>query len=687
MMKKILILFAFLWTSQLFGQEQQSGDENYESNEEQIVNEEEDSDESEMLQRLHGYIKNPLNLNIAADEELALLGLSPFHIQSLKNHIEKFGQLVSIYELQSVSGWLLNEIYKILPYVCVREVTSTAGMMRKRFLSGNHFLLLRTSLVLELAKGFQGDSSNNKYLGDRQKLFVRYQFRSARNLSIGITGEKDAGEKYFRNRAPTAFDFTSYHFMVADRGIFKSFVLGDYTIQAGQGLLIWQGGAFQSGSGVLFVKRQAAAVRPYTASGEFNFCRGLAFVIGLKRWQLLSFVSNRKLDASLSEIDGSIMVSTVNRSGLHRTRSELEKRNNLKLTSAGICSRYTFSAGHLGVNYVQHRFSLPFFEKREPYAQFQFSGYQMSGYSFDYSITKENVHLSGEMALDSKMNKAITNSLLVALDARVDLALQHRMFQKNYHSFFSSAFADQSAPVNESGYYAGLSVRPSRKWMVDACFDVAMFPWLRYGTDAPSIKNSGYLQVRYIPLRNIEWSTRLKLQTNLLNANDDSAFHMLIPERRSSWRIDLKYPLSALFTFRHRIEFTWYGTGNNSVQRNAGYLVYCEAFYKPPLKHYGLNMRCQFFETIGYDARVYAYEQDVLYNGYTPSFSGSGFRYYLNLHFQNKKKTSSIKPVKIDFYFRWAQTLYSKISTVGSGTDEINGNKRSELKLELITTF
>ena len=85
-------------------------------------------------------------------------------------------------------------------------------------------------------------------------------------------------------------------------------------------------------------------------------------------------------------------------------------------------------------------------------------------------------------------------------------------------------------------------------------------------------------------------------------------------------------------------------------------------------------LRLQYFETDGYNSRIYAYENDVLYSYSIPAFSDKGFRYYLTLNYDLTKKLS--------FWLRWAQTIYKNRNTVGSGLDEIQGSRRTEVKLQ-----
>jgi len=136
-------------------------------------------------------------------------------------------------------------------------------------------------------------------------------------------------------------------------------------------------------------------------------------------------------------------------------------------------------------------------------------------------------------------------------------------------------------------------------------------------------------------------------------------------------------------TLKNRVELLWYNNGGADAAQ--GFLGYIEAYYNPAFLKWTGNLRLQYFETDGYNARIYAYEADLPYAFSIPSYYDKGFRYYFNLDWEaaklvNKKK----RETSLDIGLRWAQAIYQGKNTIGSGLDEIKGNRRSECKLQLI---
>ncbi|MGV2481624.1 UNVERIFIED_CONTAM: hypothetical protein IGO34_33025, partial [Salmonella enterica subsp. enterica serovar Weltevreden] len=77
----------------------------------------------------------------------------------------------------------------------------SAGEM---FKDGRHEFVTRFQRTLEKQAGYNVPDSikkkkpNSYYLGDANRYFARYRFQYNNNVSFAISGEKDAGEEFFR---------------------------------------------------------------------------------------------------------------------------------------------------------------------------------------------------------------------------------------------------------------------------------------------------------------------------------------------------------------------------------------------------------------------------------------------------------------------------------------------------------
>jgi hypothetical protein len=314
----------------------------------------------------------------------------------------------------------------------------------------------------------------------------------------------------------------------------------------------------------------------------------------------------------------------------------------------------------------------------EPYNKYALSGNSFGNYSFDYSYTFRNLHFFGEAAISSGFDKAFINGLILSASSRIDMSLLYRNISKSYQALYTSAFTESTYPNNEKGLYAGISVRPNNFWRIDAYADLYKFPWLRFRVDAPSTGADYLIQLDYKPNKILEIYTRYHAESKAINVNPDQlTLSPVIQQPKKNWRTQVSYKVNASITLRNRIELVWFD--KKGVSAEQGFLSYFDFIYKPLLKPYSGSLRLQYFETDGYNSRLYAYENDVLYSFSIPVFYDKGYRYYININYDINKKLS--------LWVKWGQTIYSNKTRIGSGLDEIPGNTKSEIKLQAMYRF
>ena len=646
-------------------------------------NDDVETEDDSYLQQMHHFLNDPINLNNADESDLKELKvLTALQIQNLISYKKLFGNFINIYELQAVPGWNVSMIRKILPYITVNDQPELFTSLGSRLKNGERTVLARITQVLEKSKGYllDGSTANNFYPGSPQKIFVRYKYSYKNLLQYGITAEKDAGEQFFKGAQKSGFDFYSAHFFAKNIGIIKSLALGDFIVNLGQGLTQWMGLAFKKSSDVLNIKRQEDVLRPYNSAGEIFFHRGAGITLFKKFLEATAFVSYRKLDANfvVDTLNNEDFVSSLQTSGYHRTNSEVADKNIQRQITFGGNLSFTKNNFHMGINGVHYQFKYPINKSDGLYNKYALNGNNWGNYSIDYSYTFKNMHFFGEAATDERFDKAFINGLLISTDAKVDMSFLYRKISKGYQSLYTSAFTESTFPTNENGFYAGISINPTDVWRIDAYADLYSFPWLKYRVDAPNAGNDYLLQVTYKPNKQIEMYSRYRSERKAINDNPNNlTLNPVVIKPKQNWRTQLSYKLNSAFTFRTRVEMLWYDKKGNAPEQ--GFLSYADIIYKPLFKHYSGNMRLQYFETDGYNSRMYAYENDVLYSFSIPVFYDKGYRYYVNLNYDITRKWS--------VWLRLAQTIYPGKNVIGSGLDEIKGNKKTEVKLQSIFSF
>ena len=99
-------------------------------------------------------------------------------------------------------------------------------------------------------------------------------------------------------------------------------------------------------------------------------------------------------------------------------------------------------------------------------------------------------------------------------------------------------------------------------------------------------------------------------------------------------------------------------------------------FQKIPLQ---LDLSAAWFHTDDYSSRISLYEKGLLYGFHIPSFYGKGERYTLNGKFEWNQS--------IILQAKYALTHYRDRKIISSGMEQINGNMKSDLYLQLRLKF
>lgn len=635
-----------------------------------------ETEDDSYLQQLEQFRRNLINLNVADINELRELRiLTDLQIVNLISYRRLLGKFINIYELQAIPAWDINTLRKLLPFITIASPVSLKEYPGLHFKDGNQSLLFRFSQVLEKQKGFDKSTTGTKYLGGPQRIFFRYRYTYKNLLQFGLTGDKDAGEQFFKGSQKKGFDFYSFHLFARKIGIIQSLALGDFTVNMGQGLIQWQSLAFKKSVDITGIKRQSAVLRPYNSAGEFNFNRGVGITIKKENIEATVFASVRQLSANFvaDTVNFEDYISSFQMSGYHRTDAEIADKSSLRQTSFGGNIKYIGNRWHIGINGIYYNFSIPVQKRDEPYNLFAMSGKNWQNLSIDYSYTYKNLHFFGEAAADKNFDKAFLNGILISVDPRIDISVVQRVISKNYQAVNGNAFTENTYPTNENGIYAGITIRPAAAWRLDAYGDIYRFPWLKYQVDAPSYGRDFLAQLTYVPNKQVEIYTRFKNESKQLNQADNlTPTNYLVQLPKQNWRLQTSYKINPIISIRNRVEMTWYNKKDENSE--TGFLTFIDFIYKPMMKPFSGVLRLQYFETDGYNSRLYAYENDVLYSYSIPVFFDKGYRYYLTLNYDLSKKTS--------LWLRLAQTIYRDKNIIGSGLDEIAGNRKTEIKLQ-----
>jgi hypothetical protein len=640
----------------------------------------EDYDLSELQDRLTYFSKHPINLNKTTPEELnTLVFLSPLQIGNLFEHLKANGNLIDLLELQSIEAFDVQTIQRLLPFVALDANDLQEKITLKNLMNfSSNDLLLRFGRGFEKPKGFT-DLPGSRYLGTQERYLFRYKYNFVNRVSASLIFEKDAGEYLFKGKKQNPFDYQSAHIALFNTGKFKKIVLGDYTLQFGQALTMWSGFAFGKAPDVASVAKREVGLKPYTSANEYSFLRGLATTITVaKNIDFTPFISYRKLDASLTTgLNGNTTLSTINETGLHRTASEIENKNSVDQKVGGAVIQYQTQVLTIGAIAYHTKFNHLFIPGSQDYQAFNFKGTALTNVGLYYSKSFKNFYFFGEGSKSINSGFAFVNGVLISLSPTLSSVILHRNYQKDFHNFFNQATAEASDAVNEKGLYAGLNFNPAKSWLFSVYADYFKFPWLKFRVDAPSHGYEILAQATYTPTKIFKALVRYKSEIKQQNTDLVVPINYLDEVKKETYRAEVNWRLGRLIGFQNRVEVSQYKKGNTNAE--FGYLIYQDVNYRPISSKLSANVRVAYFNTPSYDSRIYAYEDDVLYNFTFGLYNGKGIRSYLNLKYNLAKH--------LDCWARYSIYKYNGVETIGSGLDQISGDVKSEGRLQLRYQF
>ena len=649
-----------------------------------------------IVEQLNFYYEHPINLNFTDGIELEDLGLlTSVQISDLVLHRKLFGKLISIYELQSLTYWDLETIELIRPFIKVDDKLDNLHITFKEALEQGKFeTFLRYQPTLEKKQGYNTvpdsilSSSNNYYYGNSDRYYTRFRYTYKTNISIGFTAEKDHGEQFFRGAQKQGFDFYSAHAFFKGGKYIRSFAIGDYQVQIGQGVGFWSSYAFGKTADIATAKRTAIPLRAYTSVDESRFMRGVAVDVAFRNYELLLFASRKSIDAAIiadSTYDDLQYTSTIDLSGLHRTNREIANMNGLKENIAGANLNYRVGLFKVGVSSIYQGSDKPFIKDIRPYNQFDFRGQHHLNSSFDYAFNLKNFTFFGEV---SKANNEMLTSLksgwgmvhgaLISLDSRVSMGIVYRDYQRDYFSFYNAGFSEGSNTQNEKGLYSGLKVKLSKSVSINGYVDLFKFPWMKYGVDSPSEGHEILVQPIYKPNKIFEIYFRYRQQLRERNSSvSTGAVTSIEPYLQRNYRINLSYIINEAFTFKSRIEYLTIESNSKGFQK--GMIITQDLLWKPKSSPIDLAFRYALFDTDGYDSRIYSYENNALYVFAVPAYYYKGSRAYILFRYSFFRHC--------DLWVRYGLFLYDNRFTLSSGAEQINGSRKSDLVVQLRFTF
>lgn len=590
--------------------------------------------------------ESPLDINnVRADDLLQIPGVDVNTVSAILRYRNRYGAFRSVQELDMIPEIddRMRDYVKSMLHVAGNDSLPwySARRIRHDIARPKQTFLFTASVPTYYRAGDKGatlagamgvNRYANTYLGDPLKHSLRYSLAVGENIKVNITGAKTAGEPFGCAGNNLGYDYYAYNISLRNLGCFRNITVGQFRGQFGMGLVLNNTMTFGKQAMLASVGRLTNAFRPHSGTADMKYLQGVAVTAGTERAEVAAFLSWRYVDATLND-DGT--VSTILTNGYHRTRNEMDKKNNTAQTTAGIHLKYGSEPyakvdRSVGLSFLYTRFNRtlnPVFSKADTISTSKlYRLYYPTGTAFwnagiDYKVGMGQLLFTGEAALCDNGAAATVNNLIFNAARRLTFSLVQRYYSYKYHSLYGAGIGDGAAVQNESAVLLGVRWGAYANLVIDAYSDIAYHPWFRYRASASSYVWDNTVLAT---LRRRQWSfaARYRLkntrQDKTVTDNNGASVKTLTDSYTHRFRLTALLE-NRRWTARSHCEGIVTGDGTK------GYIV-SQAAGLQLNRHWMLYATAAYFDTDDYDTRLYSYERGMLYAFNTMSYYGNGMR-------------------------------------------------------------
>ncbi len=602
----------------------------------------------DLLDAFHHYQKHPLDLNTQEEDDFyAFPFFSDYQIAQLLIYRKKLNGFVEKGELRCLGVFTTDELQFILPLITVRF-----SYDKTVYSSYSLEQIVRYARVTERQVGF-----GKQLKGSKPTLFFRNKQQWDDLLKVGLTLQKDAGEYLYHQAYPNGVDFVSASIAYSPKTRnLKKVIIGDYALNFGQGLVLWNGFAMGKGVAKTVSNKNSPSLLTYHSSDEVHFMRGLAIESNKNHFTFTPFVSFKKVDALIKE-DTSI--TSIRVDGFHRTASEIANKGTVKEWVYGGNLTYKKGNKKAGLRIVAIDYSQPLVYQSTYQKQFT-TGKKQVFTSFDHTVIGNNWEFFGEIAVDKKINYALLQGLNFYPSPNLSFNTTWRKYSSGYRSFYANSFGERQSANNEMGIYNGVTLHLGNGFSVKSYVDLYSFPSFSYGKNHRLVGQDYFTELKKKLSDNSLIYFRLKSEKRVTQSLENEKEHI------SRLRIHYKTQWNK-FTFQSRVEGAKFNTSEH------GFLVFQDI--KTQLRHFTINTRLAYFNAPTYQSAIYAYQPNFLYAFRSMAYFNRGFQILLmtKIHLSEK----------IKLWFKYQRTTYLNQATVGSGYYETTVPHLSEISFQI----
>ena len=258
------------------------------------------------------------------------------------------------------------------------------------------------------------------------------------------------------------------------------------------------------------------------------------------------------------------------------------------------------------------------------------------------------------------------NTLGWHLSQYVEVMGIYRFYSFNYYSLYANAFSEGGKTQNESGLYLGMRWQPKYGIDIQAYTDLAYFAWPRYGVSQSSYAIDNVVSASY---KTGNWLLSGKYRLHLRQKDSNLGYVL-------SWQTEHRLRIGAEWTgggwtSRSQLDFTSVSSTSESSSLSQGFMITENIGYDKG--KWQIFAGGKYFNTDGYDSRLYSYERAMPHTFSFPAYYGHGIRYSLTAVW-------SPSPT-LQFNAKAGITDYFDRSTISSGQQQINASSACDIEV------
>jgi len=572
-------------------------------------------------EELTSLAEDPVNINSSDETELRrLFFLTEFQIRSIIDYRKNYGNILSAMEMSYIPGFD-KELASLIMVFTTFEFPEKKKTVNK----GNHMRFLLNFIQ-------QDGKNEDYYIGPSYKLLSKTRLSSG-PLEACLTIDKDKGEPIMLPGGQP--DFLSASISYSPEKVIKKIIIGDFKVRFGQGLTVWNGFSRSTVPTEKRLMKGRSGMVANSSSEENDFFRGIAASSRIYDININVFASMNMIDANTAYNDESMTthIKSFYDSGIHNTTTTLMKRDQVTENSFGLNINGMYDNLYCGINAVYTLFSLPVIPKEDIRNTYDFKGRTNAVFSIDYAYLFKDSFIFGEFALHNMGKTAFLHGISLNPEGRARFNLMYSRVNRGFNSFH--------------GNVSGMSAfnRPGRSFIANTSFELGpSFSFscgfldrkeLWYSNISGSFPSSMLYMVKlkFQPADFISLAADIKHRISDYWVNPLQGVKASVTLRKTNLRLTAETKVSESFILRTRIEQVMVdGTSET------GFLCYQSGRYifnSLPLEIRG---RITVFNTGSYETRIYAWEDDLLYNPFIKTLYGEGNRSYIMIIYCLKGK-------------------------------------------------